>query len=102
MRVLINTRGVVQWSGSIARDALRRLSGQWRIGGGWITAWGETDIDDEESELHERHAVGVHSTNAYHSVDTGKYTLGPHFAEIACDRIAPRKSIAGPGVGRDA
>ena len=83
-------------------DALRRLSGQWRIGGGWITAWGETDIDDEESELHERHAVGVHSTNAYHSVDTGKYTLGPHFAEIACDRIAPRKSIAGPGVGRDA
>ncbi len=75
-------------------EALKRSSGHWQIGGGYITAWGRTGIDDENSQLHERFEIGVHSTGAYHSIDTGKYTVGPHFAEDACDRIAPRSSVA--------
>ena len=78
------------------RQALRRSAGQWEIGGGYITAWGRTGIDDKHSQLHERFEVGVHSTGSYHSVDTGKYTLGPYFAEIVCDRIISARSVARP------
>lgn len=61
--------------------------------GGAIFAWGETDIDDPNSVLHQRFAVGVHSDGAYHTVDTGKYTLGPMFAQEVADRIVPRVAI---------
>ena len=61
--------------------------------GGAIFAWGETDIDDPNSVLHQRFAVGVHSDGGYHTVDTGKYTLGPMFAQEVADRIVPRIAI---------
>jgi hypothetical protein len=76
------------------QSVLERSSGHWNFGGGYITAWGRTDIDDESSRLHERFEIGVHSTGAYHSIDTGKYTVGPHFAEQACNRVAPRSTVA--------
>lgn len=59
--------------------------------GGWIFARGESDIDDPHSGLHERHRVGPRSVGGYHSVDTGKYTLAPHFALQVAERIAPRE-----------
>lgn len=57
------------------------------VRGGVIYARGDTDVDDETSELHERHRVGPFTRDAYHSVDTGKYTLAPLFAMQLADRI---------------
>jgi hypothetical protein len=54
---------------------------------GVIVAWGHTDIDDHASELHNRHAIGVHSYGNFHSIDPGKLTMAPYFAEICAGRI---------------
>ena len=82
------------------RADLRQSAGHWQIGGGYITAWGRTDIDDERSQLHQRYQIGVHSAGTYHSIDTGKYTMGPHFAELVCDRIASRRMVAPSAASR--
>lgn len=58
-----------------------------RVKGGPIVAWGETDIDDPASELHRRYEIGVHSKGQYHSVDPGKLTMAPYFAEQCASRI---------------
>lgn len=72
--------------------ALRQLSPETlidaRVKGGAIFAWGKTDIYDPQSELHQRYDIGVHSTEGYHSVDPGKLTMAPYFAEICATRIA--------------
>ncbi len=65
------------WSGATVR-------------GGIIVAWGETDIDDPTSELHSRFAIGVRSHGRYHSVDPGKLTMAPYFADACAERIVPR------------
>jgi FAD dependent oxidoreductase len=57
------------------------------VRGGAIVAWGFTDIDDHASELHRRYEIGVHSHGSYHSIDSGKLTMAPHFAEVCADRI---------------
>ncbi len=62
--------------------------------GGAIFAWGKTDIDDPDSVLHQRYEVGVHSHGRYHTVDTGKYTLGPMFAQEVAERIRPSNTRA--------
>ena len=49
--------------------------------GGVIFAWGDSDIDDAESVLHQRHEIGVVSADGYHSINTGKLTSAPYFAE---------------------
>jgi hypothetical protein len=72
---------------------LRSSTGQWDAGGGYITAWGATGIEDEKSQLHERFEVGVHSVGGHHSVDTGKYTLGPYFAELVAERVRPAAPV---------
>ena len=46
-----------------------------------IFAWGDSDIDDAESVLHQRHEIGVVSADGYHSINTGKLTSAPYFAE---------------------
>jgi glycine/D-amino acid oxidase-like deaminating enzyme len=69
-------------------SALRESAGRWQAAGGYITAWGSTGIEDPCSQLHDRFEVGVHSRGDYHSIDTGKYTLAPHFANLACERVA--------------
>lgn len=63
------------------------------VKGGVIVAWGETDIDDPHSELHERFRIGVHSDRGHHSVDPGKLTMAPLFALECADRVLG----AGPG-----
>lgn len=61
-----------------------------RVKGGVIVAWGATDIDDVKSELHRRFEIGVTSFGRYHTVNPGKLTMAPHFAEDCGDRIFPR------------
>jgi hypothetical protein len=39
--------------------------------------------------LHQRHDIGVMSVGSYHSVDPGKLSMAPYFAEICADRIVP-------------
>jgi glycine/D-amino acid oxidase-like deaminating enzyme len=60
-----------------------------QIVGGWIFAWGETDIDDTSSMLHRRDEVGVSSVSGYHTINTGKLALAPLHAMTTCDLIAP-------------
>jgi hypothetical protein len=62
-----------------------------RLMSGTIVAWGKTDIDDRASELHRRHEIGVESHGAYHSIDTGKLTMAPYFAEECAGRIMGRR-----------
>jgi glycine/D-amino acid oxidase-like deaminating enzyme len=59
------------------------------VKGGPITAWGKTDIYDPASELHRRYEIGVTSNGRFHSVDPGKLTMIPHFAEVCAERISP-------------
>jgi glycine/D-amino acid oxidase-like deaminating enzyme len=59
------------------------------VKGGAIVAWGKTDIYDPESELHRRFEIGVTSEGRYHSVDPGKLTMAPYFADICAERIKP-------------
>ena len=58
------------------------------VKGGIIVAWGATDIDDPKSELHRRFEIGVTSEGSYHSVNPGKLTMAPYFAERCADRIS--------------
>lgn len=55
--------------------------------GGVIFAWGTTDIDNEDSELHTRYKIGIHSVGNYHSVNTGKYTMTPYLGYKTAERI---------------
>jgi len=59
------------------------------VKGGTIVAWGKTDISDPTSELHRRFEIGVTSEGRFHSVDPGKLTMAPYFAEICAERISP-------------
>jgi hypothetical protein len=54
---------------------------------GAIFAWGETDVDDPNSKLHDRYQIGVHSAGGYHSVNTGKYTMVPYLGLQAANRV---------------
>ena len=60
------------------------------VKGGAIVAWGKTDIYDPASELHRRFEIGVTSEGRFHSVDPGKLTMAPYFAEICAERISSR------------
>ena len=57
------------------------------VKGGVIVAWGQTDIYDPASELHRRFEIGVTSTGRFHSIDPGKLTMAPYFADICAGRI---------------
>ena len=57
------------------------------VKGGVIVAWGETDIYDPKSELHRRYEIGITSKRKFHSVDPGKLTMAPYFAQLCADRI---------------
>lgn len=58
-----------------------------RVRGGTIFAWGQGDIDDPESGLHQRYEIGPQSYGRYHTVDTGKLTTAPLFAQAVADRV---------------
>jgi glycine/D-amino acid oxidase-like deaminating enzyme len=70
-------------------DLDARAIAQAEVKGGIVFAWGDTDIDDFASGLHERYAIGPLASGSYHSVDTGKLTTAPFFAKAVADRICP-------------
>jgi hypothetical protein len=51
-----------------------------QLDGGIIFSWGKTDIDDMQSELHNRFEIGIQQADGYYSIDTGKFTSAPYFA----------------------
>ena len=57
------------------------------VKGGVILAWGKTDIYDPQSELHRRFDIGITSVGRFHSVDPGKLTMAPYFADLCASRI---------------
>jgi glycine/D-amino acid oxidase-like deaminating enzyme len=65
------------------------------VNGGSIFALGKTDIDDPESQLHERLDAGVEGRGAYLSVDTSKFTLAPAMAVHTADRVGALVGAAG-------
>ncbi len=58
-----------------------------KVEGGYIFAWGRTDIADPDSELHGRSDIGIRSRGHYHSIDTGKYGMAPYYADLLADRL---------------
>jgi len=59
----------------------------YQLDAGAIVAYGNSDVDDPESGLHDRTRVGVYSSGGYHSVDPGKLTTAPHFAFQAVENV---------------
>lgn len=68
-----------------------RATRQAAVRGGLILAHGDTDLDDEATELHQRHSIGPSSSAGYHSVNTGKMTMAPVFAVQVAERIRPKR-----------
>jgi glycine/D-amino acid oxidase-like deaminating enzyme len=62
------------------------------VDAGAIVAYGKTDVGDASSGLHARTHIGVTSVEGYHSVDPGKLTTAPLFAEEAAYRVCNLKS----------
>jgi hypothetical protein len=81
--ILGGLAGIVPAVADLSADALASCE----VKGGIIFAWGQTDIDDRASGLHERHAIGPRSYGRYHTVDTGKLTMAPLFGKLVADRI---------------
>ncbi len=63
---------------------------QFQIGhlsAGVIFSWGETDIDQPESGLHQRNQIGVEAFDGYFSINTGKLTTAPLFAHQLAQQL---------------
>lgn len=87
-RLAVFRRSLEVWRGFCPRlDAIPISDADVDASSGVIFAWGDSDIDDPASELHERHAIGVTSAGGYHSVNTGKYTTMPLLAMEAARRV---------------
>lgn len=81
---------------SVASEALRNLA-EWYpeiaaakplyVDAGAIVAYGNTDVDDPKSGLHDRTRIGVFGDGVWFSVDPGKLTTAPLFTLEAADRI---------------
>lgn len=52
-----------------------------QVDAGVIFAWGSTDIGEADSELHQRNDIGPLHQDGYVTMDTGKLTTAPLFAE---------------------
>lgn len=87
-----------QTDANAARDALQALARRlpaltaleqhgWQIDGGWILAAATSDIDDPDSGLHARHAIGVRRLGRVVSIDSGKYCTAPGFALQAATHV---------------
>lgn len=83
-------------AGDIAREIMTAIDAwypgiaeamPYQVDAGVICAYGETDVDDQSSGLHNRTRIGVRSFDGHHSVSTGKYTCAPLFAVQTADAI---------------
>jgi hypothetical protein len=57
------------------------------VDAGVIYSWGETDIHDYASALHQRHEIGFTAHDGYYSIDTGKFTCAPLFAHELAEHL---------------
>ncbi len=76
--------GLEQYVPGICHSNIRHVDA------GVIFSWGKTDINDSQSELHQRHAIGVHVHGNYISIDTGKFTSAPLFAQDVVHQLTGR------------
>jgi hypothetical protein len=81
--ILDGLRNIVPAIGRLTPQTVECCS----VKAGIIVAWGQTDILDPASELHQRHDIGPRSCGRYHTVDTGKLTMAPLFGKMVADRI---------------
>ena len=58
------------------------------VDAGVIVAYGDSDVDDRNSGLHDRSRIGVTSADGYHSIEPGKLTTAPMFSLLAAQRVA--------------
>lgn len=58
-----------------------------RLEGGWVYAAGQGSLADPAATLHRRDRVGITTSGAYISVDTGKYSIAPWLAREVADLI---------------
>jgi glycine/D-amino acid oxidase-like deaminating enzyme len=73
--------GIASWYPAVAASTVELVDA------GAIVAYGSTDVDKEDSGLHDRTHVGVTSVGRLHSLDPGKLTTAPLFAVLAADRV---------------
>ncbi|MCY7359521.1 MAG: FAD-binding oxidoreductase [Rudanella sp.] len=57
------------------------------LSAGVIFSWGETDIDQPESLLHQRNQIGIEAFDGYFSINTGKLTTAPLFAHQLAQQL---------------
>ena len=51
------------------------------VDAGMIFSWGDGSLADPDSEVHRRCDTGIHRKEGYFSIDTGKFTNAPYYAE---------------------
>ena len=51
------------------------------VDAGMIFSWGDAGVGDPGSEVHRRCDTGIHRKDGYFSIDTGKFTNAPYYAE---------------------
>jgi hypothetical protein len=67
-----------------ALDAILPGVGETRVevvDAGMIFSWGDGSVADPDSEVHRRCDTGIHRRQGYFSIDTGKFTNAPYYAE---------------------
>lgn len=64
------------------------------VSAGVVVAWGDSDIDKPDSELHRRQDIGVHDHDGYVSVDTGKLTTAPLFAARVVEALGSQRHLS--------
>lgn len=66
----------------------------YQVDAGAIVAYGHTDVDERGSGLHDRTRIGVFEKDGYFSVDPGKLTTAPLFAEAARKKVIEYAGVA--------
>ena len=77
---------LAQFIPSLAKITLKNIE-ELRVLGGVIYAHGETDVIDPKSGLHNRYQPTIQSKGGYYSINPGKYTLCPSFADQVAHQI---------------
>lgn len=83
-------RQVAEESLTVMADLFPDLQGATIVSSlpGIIVARGDSDVDRPDSGLHDRAAIGVRSSGCWWTIETGKLTTAPWFAEQAAQQIA--------------
>ena len=64
--------------------------------GGVIYAHGKTDVNDPKSGLHRRDQPAIQSRGNYYSINPGKFTLCPYFADQTARQMESSLALSAP------